>query len=460
MTRRFVIGGLLPAQAQLSNCRSFLIGYFGGWGSGKTAGAAMKFLRHVLENPWSEAYGDGRPLSIVVGATRNVLRDSAFRELERITPASLVRKKRNLPDWEWEMSNGHKIVFRTFKGMTEGASVSALWADEAHLIPSKRQWLNYQARPRDALARSRLCMASGLPEHGWLQEIFDGWPSATETAIGAGARVDATVTLRNGKTIGRTAFFLHSEDNPYLSDEQKAMFRASTSAAEARKYIEGRWQRPDHLIYHQFSTRVHIVSDAGNRSQPVQIGFDVGDQSHVVVVQARKIPTGKTGRAVDGLHVVDDWFAADVSTDQLCRQIKTRGWLIDPRQSSLFTDPTIRRDEIASIRRVFPAIPIVKKSRKGKADSTEAGYAAVNAALMDADGVTRLTFSDKLKRDKGSLLYAVMRFRRKPNGYPERDNKLDHASDALRYVVHHELPGARAHWQQVTASNDRRVGVS
>ena len=439
-------GKLLPLQSVAVRSTAYLLGVFGAWGSSKTYGAAVKFLTTCLANPWTEVYGADQPFSIVVGLTRSVLKDSAYREIKNILPPELIAKEKNLPDWELHLINGHRIVFRTVKGMTEGGTCCAIWVDEAHKIPAKGQWLNYQARSRDMRARHRLVMASGLPEHGWLQEVFDGWGGATETAIGRGVKISADMQLEGGGTVKREAVFMHAFDNPHLPPETRATLVASTSASEARKYIEGRWMKPERMIYYELNHATHIVKDPGQRDRWVHIGFDVGDHSHVVVVQSRRQRGQDADGApytLDGWHVVDEWHANEVSTEELCRQIKARGWLLHPRHSSLYTDPTIRRDEIAAIRRVFPELPIIKKSRKDKADSTEAGYASTNVALRDAHGRTRLTFSDSLSREPHSLLWCLGKFRRKPNGHPDRDNVVDHASDALRYPVSSLMPVAR-----------------
>ncbi len=429
---------LLPTQDVLLSSDAYIRAIFGGWGSGKTRGAALCFLANCLANPWArEVYGDDRPFSIVMGTTRNVLRDSAHRELRALTPSALIARERTHPDWEWDLVTGHRIVFRTVKGLTEGASACGVWVDEVHLVPTEARWLNYQSRAREPRARRRLVLASGLPEHGWLQSVFDGYPDAEHATVGRGASV------RSGN---RLTLFASSLDNHYLPAEVLEEFRRSASGKTAAKYIDGRWMTPERLVYFEFDPRVHIVDDPGSRDQPVEVGLDVGDKSAVVFFQHRQRSCkNEAGRRFvsAGLHVVDELAPRQVSTEDVCRQIRDRGWLISPAKSALYVDPTIRRDEINAIRRVFPDVPLVRKSRRGRADSTEAGHHAINAALRDADRNVRLTIGSHLPRDEDSLYYAILNFRRGPNGLPHRDDKIDHKVDALRYPVAHLMPAAR-----------------
>ena len=82
---------------------------------------------------------------------------------------------------------------------------------------------------------------------------------------------------------------------------------------------------------------------------------------------------------------------------------RRRPYALGP-QSTIYVDPTIRRDEIASIHDELPTIAMSRKSRKGHQDSTEIGHAAVNAALMDADRNVRLTFASSVNRLWGKLI--------------------------------------------------------
>ena len=209
------------------------------------------------------------------------------------------------------------------------------------------------------------------------------------------------------------------------------------------------------IIYYEFDARDHVVNDPGDRNQPVHLGCDIGNQGAIVFFQEKMramrnadgTPRTEKGRPVPalGLHVVDELLPDAMSTEQAMQKAAARGWKIDPARSIIFVDPTTRRDEIASIRRVFgDSIRIIKKERGDLAENVEYGHDCVNAAFRDVDGNVRLTISDKLPRMQRSLLSVITRYHRGPNGKPVRDDKVDHVLDAFRYPVAHFIPIRKA----------------
>lgn len=415
---------LLSKQEKLMQSRAYVNAAFGGWGSGKTRSGALALLANCLRNPHSAVYGDDRPFSVIVAPTFKVLKDSIYRELKAVCPPELIIREWKSPDFEILLANGHVIKFRTIKGSLEGASCATILVEEIHLVQDERIWLNYQARARDPRAKNRMVIASGLPEsNGWLQSVFDG----------------------HADDENRMTVFMSSTENHYLPAEVLDQFRKSAPASAVSRYIDGRWSTPEHRVYYQFSPKVHMVNRPIDRSASVSIGLDVGDQSAVIFGQTVKITCktehGRTYRD-SGLHIVDELTPNYVSTEEVCRMIRDRGWRID-ENSALYVDPTIRKDEVAAIRRVLPKIPIIKRSRRGHADECEAGHLCVNSAFQDADKNVRLTLADTLSREPGSVYHSVLNFKRTATNRVHRDNKLDHKADCLRYLVQGVLPGNR-----------------
>ena len=418
---------LLKTQQSLIESRALVCATLGGWGSGKTLGAAMAFLLNCLRpgNGWNPSYGDDLPFSLVVAPTFKVLKDSSYREFMSVCPRELIRKRWQSPDLQVLLCNGHMVKFRTIRGSLEGASAVGIWVDEIHLVKNEAVWLNYQARAREPRAAHRRVIASGLPESGWLQGVF-------------GSQHDADPN--------RYTVFCKSADNHYLPPEVIEQFRASAPGSQARCYLDGQWITSEDRVYYEFSPDKHMVARPADRRIPVQIGLDIGDQSAVIFAQRTRVQCkSESGRpfTAEGLHVVDEIHPMRKSTEVVCREIRARGWIINDA-SALFVDPTTRRDELDGIRRVFPTIQIIKKSRKGRHDSVEPGHAAINCALSDADGNVRLTFDQALSRQAGTVYHSMLNFKRLPNGRVKRDDKEDHSADALRYVVAHFLPVARA----------------
>lgn len=424
---------LLRTQDQLLRSAAIIKAIFGGWRSGKTRGCALAFLANCFANPWRQEYGGDHPFSIIIGITSNVLRDSAYREIKALLPSDLILRETKGQQWELLLANGHLIKFRTVKGALEGASACGVWLDEAHKIPSEEIFLNYQMRASDALGRRFLVLVSGLPESGWLQETFD--------------RGDASAEDRQ-----RLVLFARTADNVYNPPHVIPQFRRSVSKKTAIKYLEGRWMPKESAVYFEYDTRVHLTDDAGDRRRFVHLGIDIGNKACVLFLQERVVHLKQAnGRPmVDGsnrpmtalaLHVVDEILPEQMSTKQAMREAQARGWVIDPRQSCIFVDPTTRADEFDSIRSVFgDEIRIVRKFRGKLEEKVEYGVDCVNAALMDCDNNVRLTFYRGLPRDARSILTVITKYHRGGNGKPVRDDIVDHACDALRYPVADLIP--------------------
>ena len=437
MSRRINLalnGGLplLAVQDRLIRSTARIRAIFGGYRSGKTRGCALALFANCLANPWTPEFGEDRPFSLVIGYTHKILVDSAYRELKAVIPKELVIKEPKSPSLELWLANGHVIKFRTAKGNIEGASACGVWLDEAHKLPDNKAYTNYQARASDVRTNRSLVLVSGLPERGWLEETFD------------------KPEHRNDPD--RLLLFASTVDNRYLQDHVIRNLRASVGAGDATRYIEGRWQtRPD-IIFHCFSNQDHPAGSLwawpGDKSRPVHLGFDIGQQGAIVVFQEVKRMCKRPLRAGGfekreelGLHVVDELLPDNMSTREACRALKARGWSIAPKISQFFVDPTTRPDELQAIRDEFHGTDtrIVRHVRGDPQEEVEYGHDAVNAALHDADGNRRLTLFSGLPREKRSLLSVMHKYHRK-NGRPVRDNVVDHVLDAFRYPVAHMLP--------------------
>lgn len=409
---------LLIAQDRLLRTPERIKAIFGGWGSGKTRGAALAFLANCLANPHRRhIHGNDHPFSLVIGITHKVLKDSAHRELMDIMPPELIRWEKKSPDWELLLENGHIIKFRTVKGALEGASACAAWLDEAHLLTDDLTYLNYQIRVRDPRGERFLVLVSGLPEDGWLRETFE-----------------------NDQDPDRLTIYARTQDNIYLPDHVIRQYKASASNKNRVKYLDGEWMPKEGLCYFEYTYR-HRVSEPGLKSKITHISFDIGNKGVVLFLQEFPV------RLHDGteslkLRVVDEINPEKTSVKMAMRLAKQRGWNISERRSIVFTDPTVRSDELRAVREELGEdIRIIYQKRGDDKERVEYGIDCVNAALCDSEGNTRLEFFDGLPRDSRSLLTVITRYHRNPKtGRPVRDDTVDHACDALRYPVAHFFP--------------------
>lgn len=420
---------LLPAQYALLWSRAPTRVLLGGYGSGKTSGAALTLLAHAFANPWVPAYGDSRPFSIVMGKTTNVIRDSSYRELLAQTPPELIRKQwRTDGNWRLLLDNGHEIRFRTWSGSLEGANPCCLWLDEAHLLDPDA-WPNLAARPRDPLAASTLLLVTGLPVFGWMREL---WGPGTDHP-------------------GVDVVHASTYDNTYLPRSAVDRLRASCSAQEETVMMRGQWGTAANAVYYEWDPLVHLVDDPGDPQQPCHLSLDVGERGAVLWLQTRqrtcRTDTGRTYVST-GLHVVDELTPSNLSARAIARECKAKSWRLRPGVSNIYVDPATDRDEREQLEEAWPGVDVVRRTKGEKAYYVEQGIRAVNAALRDADRNVRLTVYRGLPRTDRSLVTAIPRLRRdRPGGTVVKDNTSDHmALDCLRYPVADLLPLGGSGW--------------
>ncbi len=415
---------LLRAQYTLLTSEAWIKTAVGGYGSGKTDGAALTFLRNVLRNPYDkEAYGEDRPESIVCGPTHSVLKESSMKALRALLPPELILKEW-VQDRRWRIAGGHDILFRSVEGAIEGANLCTLWLDEAHLLDAA-DWPNLQMRVRDAKAANLLVLVSGLPEFGWLQDAF-GRPEHYQDPQ-------------------RCVVHFSTLDNHYLAPKVLEQLRSSVGEADAEAYLHGKWRSAENAVFYAYEPAIHVIDLPVDRRIPVHITCDVGNRGAVLILQPRTRRYRTTnGSTVEGLHlhVVDELLPENVSTEEAMRLAQQRGWKIEPGVSMVFMDPRSNVDQIEAVRRVLGRdARIIRKTRGQPGYDVDEGHRAVNAALKDSLGNVRLTFASTLPRDKRSLLTSLPKVRRKPDGDGMvKDNITDHVADALRYPVVHLMP--------------------
>ncbi|MEQ8278336.1 MAG: hypothetical protein RMA76_38190 [Deltaproteobacteria bacterium] len=435
----------------------------GGWGAGKTEGAARRFFKLCCENPWTEAYGDGNPTAIVAAPTLRVLKQATMATLEGVIPREAILKKRAAPHYEWILVNGVRILFTSGEAEMEGISAFACWIDEVQhpaFSSDPRRYLNYMARLRDPHSKRRAMIASGLPESGWVRDTFDRPDDpAYHTVLAATA------------------------DNVHIPAELMERFRGACPSGYEGSLLEGRWMSPPGAIYSQYNAAIHLTEMRGKPHVAVDVGMDVGNGAHVVFAQPMPMPArsiaGRAHGTQKGLLFVDEMAATNLSVDEICMRIKAeRGhWRIEPGVSTIHVDPNTDRDERRALYKHFPGVRIVRKERGDETYAVETGIRFVQAALLDSWGNARILFWRGLtgtypacsKCEWGSwdnrarpdrcpkcgaplrdhaqygVIDAVQRYRRnEATGKPIKDNLRDHACDAFRYVVAEQLPLERA----------------
>lgn len=391
----------------------------GGYGSGKTSGAARKFLKRAFAAAWRPAYGSRVPQAVVMAPTSRILKKATIPALEELLPNDIIIKRRGAPHPMWQLCNGLEINFVSGDAGFEGENVCLFWIDEiSHetFARAPEKFVNYTARIRDPHAPKMSMICSGLPESGWVRETFD-------------------VTGNNRQTL-----LCGTQDNPHIPRETLEAILASCPAGYEDAYIRGGWMSPPDAVFSQWDSDKHLTEKAGDLRRPVHIGLDVGN--HGAIIFAQRIPlTARNviGQRSDttGVLLVDQIITRDESVAQMCHRIKIgTKWELDPRESTICVDPTIRRDELKAIRDYFPSIRIVKRDKSHELYPIEAGVRIMQTALRDAHGNTRLYVHKGLAQLKHGIVDAIQTARRhKISQRVVKDDSRDHALDACRYVV-------------------------
>lgn len=425
---------VLPVQWDVLQCGASVIGCFGSWRSGKTRAASMALLKIACENPWRSIYKVDNPTSVVITETTKVIRDSAYRELMQVLPTECILKKWESPNnWRVRLVNGHDIVFRPWSGALEGLSAIGVWIDEAHKLDSpdgpEALWRNFQMRATDPRASRRLTIATGLPEYGYLSEIFDK-PNTAE----------------------RSTFLCSLRQNFYLATDTIRSLMASTTKEEAAVVIDGKWRKPPTVVYYAFGD-LNLTSFRGNVNEPADLSIDLGDKGAMLVTQKCSItcrePDGRGGWKTyrdTGIVVVDELLPEQQSVKDALRDfLKNTPWSVRSSESRIYVDPKVDRDEIDAIRDILGAGKergprLIRQKPNEKGYWVEYGQRCVNSAFRDYYENPRLFISEHLPRTQRSLIPSLRKHRRKPNGSPYRDNIVDHILDCLRYVVVDQLP--------------------
>lgn len=390
--------------------------FLGGWGSGKTHGAARKFLRRCLENPYTPKYKDGHPKSIIVAPTNKVLQQATLAQFYSVCPRQLIIKDRGQPHSDILLINGHKILKHSGEGMIEGMDACVCWIDEISkdvFSSNPAKYLNYLARLRDPHAPIKEMIVSGLPDNGWVRDTFDV------------------------KASNRLTLLMPTASNTYIDSALMNVFYQNCPSGEERQLLGGQWLPVEGSIYRMFDASRHIVDTPPTTAQ-CHIGLDVGDHGAIIIAQKIKVDvrnvTGQVSKA-DGLLIVDEIITRGDSVDAMCYKLRMSKWNVGS-ESTMSIDPMSRRDELVAIKRHFPNTRVISRTRAHELFPVEAGVRVVQRALKDALGNTRLLFHRSIVNNQNGLVDSIPRYKRNEStGKPVKDQRTDHPLDALRYLV-------------------------
>ena len=384
----------------------------GGWGSGKTSHAAVKFLIRCLQaKPGGNAS--------IIAPTSRVLQKAIIPKLNDVIPSQLVRSRRGRPHPEWTLVNGVTIAFVSGDAMFEGEDQFLIWVDEVHkMAGDDTRWTNYMARLRQKGQPTLSMIATGLPEAGWVREHFD-----------VGRFEPGDRPFRNTTIIG-------TRDNPHLPPALVRQIMAACPSGYEESLLAGGWMPMADALYSMFNTELHVVPDSEeDRSIPLSMGMDIGVSSGAVTGYRRGLKHGK------GVLITKDYVGDRESVRSLATRVRDDNpgrWV--PGHSKICVDPTIRADELEAIYKVFPGLEVVIRKRTDPFYATTPGIRMVQAALLNMHQQVSWHVCNRCRGTKRGIIDALLGTKKDTaTGHRKKGNTLDHVEDGNRYLVNELL---------------------
>jgi hypothetical protein len=397
------------------------VALLGGYGAGKTTLACIIFLLMCLRNWRTSKYGGDRPRALVMAPTSPILHDTAIHRLEAICPPALIAQRVKSP-WALTLINGLTIQGKSADGALEGTECCVAYFEEIQHENYWRDpllWPNYVARVRDPHAHVRRIIVAGLPAAGSVRAHFD----------------------RPGVLLHQLA----SRDNPAIDAATMNAIRQACPMGQEEALLNGAWMQPPGALFPQFNVAVHCAGEANFDARlPVHLALDVGTHSAAIWFQVHERPlVGITGHAQQGptVHVLDDLITYGKSVADIMLAAKTRQYQLS-RGSVVCMDPTVRADERNVVQSHFPACQLVQLTREDPYYFVDEGIRLMQMALGDSLGNVRLTIASNLQRTRNGVVAALQEARRdQRTAVVVKDDRTDHARDALRYATCWALGG-------------------
>lgn len=421
---------LLPKQRQLLDFEpepdtdqpTTIEAFLGGYATGKSTGACGKFAKRCFAAAWTPAYGTGRTQAAAIAPSARILAKVTIPMVESLIPRDLILDKTKSPYPSITLVNGCQISFISAEAEFEGETLHTIWCDEIqHDAYSTGKWTNFLMRLRDPHAAVRSIIVSGLPVAGRVRETFD------------------LSQLPPEKRKNRITILGATRENPYIPKETLDQVMATTADGHEQNLLGGQWMMPPGAVFSMFDNALHLTDQKGDRNVPVSIGMDVGQHGAVIFGQTIRVKERDSAGNVKegtGMLVVDEILTEGESVQSQAIQARNRGWSIVPGKSEIYVDPTIRRDELSSIRAQFPGVHVVVRDREDDYYEREPGIRFLQASLKNAFKDVHLQVHRPLATTKHGVVDAIVSARRYPNsGAVVKDDSRDHALDALRYLT-------------------------
>ena len=425
-----------------------IVGYFGGWGSGKTTWGIAEAFRNTCYLP-------GVP-GILCSPTFPVQRKTLYPVIVRVFPGASrwPRGREKAKDClgpmvrEWNAQDrvltldigtpktpasrgGSDWFFGSLDdpGSIEGGTYGWGIMDEPRLA-THEAWRVFNSRIRDPRAPVHRRSVSGVPSMGWMYEEF-------------------------GKGLpGRSYVRASSLDNPHLPQDYVANLNLSDRMAQA--YIHGEFVVLQGVVYWTYEPRegASLVDMYPDEDAPSYGALDFGGRRpYFAIIQERKVGD------VDGEVLVEEVVGADTLEEahayECARLCSDYGVVL----SDVFCDPAGKsrnaQTGVSSVQvyeRVLRSQGVLAGGMRYTLAPSErhipAGVEATRALFENHKGERKLFVAKHLTDPVRTSRYpedvvgihgALMGYsypKNKPGeALPAKDGRSDHAVDALRYYI-------------------------
>ncbi|MFC4438566.1 MULTISPECIES: terminase large subunit domain-containing protein [Natrialbaceae] len=350
-----------PAQREcltaLNSGNADIVGFLGGYGTGKSVLGARWLLAQALTTPGSRFLAMGKTFTEATGSTFTKL----FAQLPGDNTATDPERSPLVADYikadrELTLTNGTVIVLGSADKWDRyaGAEFGGIWLDE----PSQ-----YQADLHRLLEMegSRLRGVAGSKVRCWTltgNGFNDAYEILEKRQDATGKPLDLEIELVRASTL----------DNPYLEDDVLERFKRQYSDTQREEQaLHGGFAAATGLVYATFSRETHVIphAEAVTRIDDSWriYGHDVGWNNPSVVLELGKTP-------LDQLVVLDVFYETESHTEDV------RDWLEGRPTGTIYCD-----HDPAHIDRLERAGYRVEKATK----DIDAGIAEVRKRL-EPDG--------------------------------------------------------------------------
>jgi PBSX family phage terminase large subunit len=389
---------LLPKQEQyICDVTSHIIGYIGGFGSGKTYATCLKAILLSASNPATAG--------MLVSPTYQMMRDTTRRAfidiLDRNNISYLFRASENRIIIQ---ENQSEVWFRSADDpdKLKGANLSFVGADEAAMM-TREAFEIMLSRVRDSNANIRQTFLASTPDgFNWLYDLFV-----------------------NGDT-NRRLINTSTTENIYLPQEYVNTLRENYDSELIKQYIDGEFVNVNKAqVYYAFNRSKNVIERSYDPSLPIYvcIDFNVNPMCWAVIQHYQGID-----------YVIDEIIGINTNTEDQTRTLLNKypnalAITIYGDYSGNQRHTSSRTTDYEIIRSIIPSAEIRVKPNPPVNERIN----AVNARLRNSQGDIRLFIDNRCKRLISD--FERVSYKTGSRDLDKSNTELTHISDAIGYYI-------------------------